>query len=542
MSPRFPVAWASPPVADLPGDCELPLDLRPRLLVAALEKRPAQVPGRHRLPPAILHFARERELPLEAAAGLSQRPCRVVGGSPGCPGRRPRDRSPTSRASARARSRTSGLVVAAGRKSRSPGAASTLARSSGRPLRPGSAPRRARLLCARRPSRSRRAFFRSSISTRRSPRAAPAPPAPGPPARSPGRSGSPCPGGPAPRRGSAAPARPVRPFRKCSQRSTQRAPSRSSGPRPRRPRAASSASRDGGVVLLAERLGQARVERLLHLVVVEDEAAARRSARGGAALLDLAEPLQRRDLRRSPSTVGHEHGIELEAAARRRRRAGPAPPRRGPRPARCTRSSTEDGTWMSWMTFVVTQVPSGCCAMNCPSRRPRMISKAKNGLPSDFSAIWQPSSSARRSRLEGVLEELREVLRARAARATAAPRAPAASTFAVHVLRHARAASCRSGGCGAPARPAPATRRAPAPPPARSGGRRSGRSSGAPRPARASRARRPSAASPWSSGSAPVGRRLAAEQGGERGDQERRGRQVRRSSVSSRPSAPKCSR
>ena len=51
------------------------------------------------------------------------------------------------------------------------------------------------------------------------------------------------------------------------------------------------------------------------------------------------------------------------------------------------------------MTCVVTHVPSGRCVRNCPSRRPRRISKTKNGLPSDFSAIFAG-------------ELLREVLRA----------------------------------------------------------------------------------------------------------------------------------
>ncbi len=96
----------------------------------------------------------------------------------------------------------------------------------------------------------------------------------------------------------------------------------------------------------------------------------------------------------------------------RRRRGDPAPPRRGPPTRAFTRSSTDDGTWMSSITFVVTQVPSGCCAMNCPSRRPRMISKAKKGLPSDFSAIWRPSSSARRSERKASFSSLAEVLRA----------------------------------------------------------------------------------------------------------------------------------
>ena len=47
------------------------------------------------------------------------------------------------------------------------------------------------------------------------------------------------------------------------------------------------------------------------------------------------------------------------------------------------------------MTFVVAHVPSGFFVRNCPSRRPRRISKTKNGLPSDLTAIFAASSSAR---------------------------------------------------------------------------------------------------------------------------------------------------
>ena len=172
------------------------------------------------------------------------------------------------------------------------------------------------------------------------------------------------------------------------------------------------------------------------------------------------------------------------------------------------RSFTVDGTSISAMTFVVAHVPSGFFARNCPSRRPRRISKTKNGLPSDFVAIFPASSSARCSERRRRGAGARGPSRRGAAVgcATRARRGrPARST-----RRRSPAAPSRRAGRGVPGRRARATRTARVPPPARSGGRRSGRSSAAAPRATASRGRRPSAASPSSAARRPPARRRRA--------------------------------
>ena len=102
------------------------------------------------------------------------------------------------------------------------------------------------------------------------------------------------------------------------------------------------------------------------------------------------------------------------AQARRRRARGrtrsrSTPPRRagrGPRPSRsATRALDEVQDRRRDLDVVdrpacVTQVPScGAASDDCPSRRPRRISKTKNGFPSDF--VSDPRSRApRRARSE----------------------------------------------------------------------------------------------------------------------------------------------
>ena len=54
---------------------------------------------------------------------------------------------------------------------------------------------------------------------------------------------------------------------------------------------------------------------------------------------------------------------------------------------------TLEGIAIFSISCVDTQLPSARCVMNCPSLSPRMISKTKKGLPSDFVAIWWLSRS-----------------------------------------------------------------------------------------------------------------------------------------------------
>ena len=109
----------------------------------------------------------------------------------------------------------------------------------------------------------------------------------------------------------------------------------------------------------------------------------------------------------SPTSTGSNSNPAHAATSRRLRSSVARLPTRAK-----IRSFTVPGTSISAMTFVVAHVPSGFFVRNCPSRRPRRISKTKNGLPSDFVAIFPASSSARCSECEAVAEQEHEVLRA----------------------------------------------------------------------------------------------------------------------------------
>ena len=149
----------------------------------------------------------------------------------------------------------------------------------------------------------------------------------------------------APRRGSAAPGRPARPSGSAPRdRRTARRRDPSAPSTPRRCRA-SSAARDRRVVLLAQQLGEPRVEHLLHLVVVEHEAPSDR-AHEPVRLLDGAEraaaPGCARRRSTSPTSAGSnskpDAGRDVEEVALLRRRGPRRAPGSGRRPTTGPRS------------------------------------------------------------------------------------------------------------------------------------------------------------------------------------------------------------
>ena len=174
------------------------------------------------------------------------------------------------------------------------------------------------------------------------------------------------------------------------------------------------------------------VQRLLHLVVVERRSRAPTDRTSRCRFSIWPRRFEHRD-RPQPERPPPRAAGRTRSRSRRPRRADRAPPRRGPRRARSPGPAPTTGSGSPRSPACVTQVPSGRCVMNCPSRRPRMISKTKNGLPSDLSAIWTPSSSASCSeRKASSSSSWTRSFGPEARRDAAARLRPDASRFAIH--------------------------------------------------------------------------------------------------------------